>query len=131
MGGLEESGVRWTLPAVPASVPTVRRGVAEILGPEVAHESADEIRLAVTEACSNVVRHAYEGKDGVLEVVVRRDGNALVVDVRDAGIGLPPNPRPTGDGLGLKLIAALAQTVTITARHPGTSVRMRFALTRS
>ena len=98
-----------------------------MIGSDAHPECVDAVRLAVTEACANVVRHAYGGEPGVLVVEASRDGRTLVVDVRDAGVGMAAAPVSRGQGLGLRLIAALAQHVTIADAHPGTSVRMTFA----
>jgi anti-sigma regulatory factor (Ser/Thr protein kinase) len=71
------------------------------------------MRLAVTEACTNVVRHAYTGVDGTIDVVVRPRGGDLEVVVEDSGRGIGPSPDTAGPGLGLPLIAALADTLEI------------------
>jgi len=75
--------------------------------------TTDDIRLAVTEACTNVVRHAYGEGDGTIEVVVRPQAGALEVTVADSGRGIGPSPDTTGPGLGLPLIAALADSLVI------------------
>jgi serine/threonine-protein kinase RsbW len=89
-----------------------------------------DIRLAVAEACANVVVHAYpEGDGGQMEVVASMDDGALTVLVRDWGQGIRPRPDSPGLGLGLSLIAALAESVQLghdDAEH--TEVRMTFAL---
>lgn len=90
-----------------------------------------DIRLAVTEACANVVVHAYpDGQEGPMEIAASMDDNALTVFVRDWGRGIRPHPDSPGLGLGLSLIAALAETVQLghdSGKH--TEVRMTFALT--
>jgi serine/threonine-protein kinase RsbW len=89
-----------------------------------------DIRLAVTEACANVVVHAYpDDHEGPMEVVVSMDDDALTVLVRDWGRGIRPRPDSPGLGLGLSLIAALAETVQL--GHDGdehTEVRMTFTV---
>jgi serine/threonine-protein kinase RsbW len=89
-----------------------------------------DIRLAVTEACANVVVHAYpEGDEGLMEVVASLRGDELTVLVRDWGRGIKPRPDSPGLGLGLSLIAALAEQVQLghdSDEH--TEVRMTFAL---
>jgi serine/threonine-protein kinase RsbW len=91
----------------------------------------DDVRTAVTEACNNVVLHAYEGKRGPLEIELYLAGPSLDVLVRDQGIGLPAEPgsleADTG-GIGLHVIRTLAQAVEF-ADGPdgGTEVWMRFS----
>jgi serine/threonine-protein kinase RsbW len=89
-----------------------------------------DIRLAVTEACANVVVHAYpDGHDGPMEVLASMDNDALTVLVRDWGRGIGPRSDSPGLGLGLSLIAALAETVQL-GHHSDThtEVRMTFTL---
>jgi anti-sigma regulatory factor (Ser/Thr protein kinase) len=104
-------------------------GAAEAIGLEAA--DLDDIRTAVTEACNNVVLHAYEGEEGPLEVEVYAAGSSVEVFVRDHGIGLR---RPSGGddpwviGIGLPVIEALAQQVEFAETSGGgTEVRMEFA----
>jgi anti-sigma regulatory factor (Ser/Thr protein kinase) len=104
--------IRLTLPARPENIRLVRNvvgAVAETLAlPEtVAHD----VRLAVTEACTNVVRHAYDDRLGTIDVVARPRGDALEVVIADSGRGLGLSPDTAGPGLGLQLIAALADTL--------------------
>ena len=54
----------------------------------------EDMRLAVTEACTNVVRHAYaDGEPGPVEILIRPDGDTLQVIVSDQGRGLGPEHR--------------------------------------
>jgi serine/threonine-protein kinase RsbW len=70
------------------------------------------MRLAVTEACTNVVRHAYEGS-GTIDLFIRPRGEMIEVIVADEGRGLGPSPDTAGPGLGLPLIAALTDELEI------------------
>jgi serine/threonine-protein kinase RsbW len=123
-----DSDIRLTLPARPENVAVVRR-VLDALAEALALPAAvtEDMRLAVTEACTNVVRHAYDGHDGTIDVVVRPNGDALEVVVRDAGRGMAPSPDTAGPGLGLALIAALTDSLEV-ERGLGTGCRlvMRF-----
>jgi serine/threonine-protein kinase RsbW len=96
----------------------------------VPEQKLSDIRLAVTEACANVVVHAYpDGHDGPMEILASMAGDELTVVVRDWGRGIRPRADSPGLGLGLSLIAALAETVQL--GHDGeehTEVRMTFAL---
>jgi serine/threonine-protein kinase RsbW len=89
--------------------------------------------MAVTEACTNVVVHAYEG-EGVLEVEMIADEEGLTIVVRDHGLGIHPRPAGSGApalGLGLPLIAALSDAFELRgSAGMGTEVRMTFAYTR-
>jgi serine/threonine-protein kinase RsbW len=100
---------------------------------DVPESKLSDIRLAVTEACANVVVHAYpDGHEGPMEVVASMDDEALTVLVRDWGRGIRPRPDSPGLGLGLSLIAALAEKVQL--GHDGeehTEVRMTFTLTEA
>jgi anti-sigma regulatory factor (Ser/Thr protein kinase) len=89
-----------------------------------------DVRLAVTEACANVVVHAYpEDQEGLMEVVASMDDDRLTVLVRDWGRGINPRPDSPGLGLGLSLIATLAERVQLTRDdEEHTEVRMTFLL---
>jgi serine/threonine-protein kinase RsbW len=128
-----DSDIRLTLPARPENVAVVSH-VLGALAEALALPSAvsDDMRLAVTEACTNVVRHAYTGEEGTIDVVVRPNGDALEVVVADSGRGIAPSPDTGGPGLGLSLIAALTDTLEI-ERGIGTGSRlvMRFLRSRA
>jgi serine/threonine-protein kinase RsbW len=94
-------------------------------------QTLSDIRLAVTEACTNVVVHAYpDGGEGPMEVLATMLGDELIVVVRDEGRGIGPRPDSPGLGLGLPLIASLAESLQL-GHDPQerTEVRMTFALT--
>jgi serine/threonine-protein kinase RsbW len=128
-----DSDIRLTLPARPENVAVVRHvlgTLAEAL--RLPHDVLEDMRLAVTEACTNVVRHAYEGHDGTIDVVVRPRSESLEVVVSDAGRGIGPSPDTAGPGLGLPLIVALADTVEIERRRDsGSRLVMRFLRSRA
>jgi serine/threonine-protein kinase RsbW len=92
-----------------------------------------DIRLAVTEACTNVVVHAYpDGGEGPMEVLATLLGDELTVVVRDEGRGIGPRPDSPGLGLGLPLIASLTESVQLGRdEEERTEVRMTFALSGS
>jgi anti-sigma regulatory factor (Ser/Thr protein kinase) len=109
------SDVRLTLPARPENVAVIRHvmgAFAEAL--QLPPDLVEDMRLAVTEACTNVVRHAYhDGEAGPIDVVIRPNGEELELVVSDQGAGIGPSPDLAGPGLGLPLIAALADHVEI------------------
>src|SRR3954466_1653013 len=125
-----------TMPARPEGVGVVRQalaGMADALDFD-ASVLAD-MKMAVTEACTNVVVHAYEEQAGVLEVAMLADELGLTIVVRDHGAGIHPRParaEPPALGLGLPLIAALSDSFELrgSAGH-GTEVRMTFAYARA
>jgi serine/threonine-protein kinase RsbW len=89
-----------------------------------------DVKTAVSEACNNVVVHAYGGRAGPMEVYVRPNGHELVVVVRDDGEGIHPRPvEPDApmQGVGLSLIQALTKSVEFGGGlSEGTEVRMVF-----
>src|SRR5215212_6106380 len=131
----EQPEVLLTMPARPEGVGVVRQalaGMADALDFE-ASVLAD-MKMAVTEACTNVVVHAYDSDSGMLEVEMRAGDAALTIVVRDYCSGIQPRParsEPPALGLGLPLIAALADAFELRgSAGRGTEVRMTFAYTR-
>ena len=123
--------VSLVVPAVPDSIAVIRQtvsGICEALGADA--RAVGDIKLAATEACTNVVLHAYAGRDdGTIELDARAAADELQLLVRDHGNGMTPAPLAEGLGLGLPLIAALSKTMTIVeADGGGTEVSMTFAL---
>ena len=120
-----------SLPARAENVAIVRHvlgGVGDALG--VDPEVLADLRLAVSEACANVVVHAYPGEEeGLLDLLVdARDGGVEVI-VRDQGGGMAPRADSPGLGVGLPLMASLALTLELTnGPNGGTEVRMTFPL---
>jgi serine/threonine-protein kinase RsbW len=123
-----------TLQNRPENVLVVRQaltGVADSLALNAIE--TNDLNTAVTEACNNVVLHAYRGEEGPLEVDVYALGNAIAVVVRDHGEGMEPLPdeeaadSEIASGLGLPVMHALASNVEIRGRAGGgTEVRMEF-----
>jgi serine/threonine-protein kinase RsbW len=131
----EEPVVRLELPARPEGVGVVRQalvGVAD--GLAIDASVLADAKMAVTEACTNAVVHAYDDSSGHLEVEMLADEEALTVVVRDRGAGIQPRPNRTGStalGLGLPLIAALSDAFEVRGGPgAGTEVRMTFRYER-
>lgn len=120
-----------TLPARAENVAVVRHAIGG-LGDAVSvtDQVLSDIKLAVTEACTNVVVHAYDdGHVGTLEVTATMRAERLTVIVRDEGRGIVPRPDSPGLGLGLPLIATLAESLELgTGEENQTEVRMTFRL---
>jgi serine/threonine-protein kinase RsbW len=97
---------------------------------ELDDQTLSDIRLAITEACTNVVVHAYpDGSEGPMEVRATLLGEELTVVVRDRGAGIGPRADSPGLGLGLPLIASLAENVQLGRDdEEHTEVRMTFSL---
>ena len=123
------------MPARAEGVGVVRQalaGMADALAFDAAVLS--DMKMAVTEACTNVVVHAYDEEAGQLEVEMLAGEDDLTIVVRDHGAGIQPKPartEPPALGLGLPLIAALSDAFELrgTAGR-GTEVRMTFAYVR-
>ena len=90
-----------------------------------------DLKLAVTEACTNAIEHAYGGDPGANEIVVRFavDGETLAVEVQDWGIGFDADVEPVRDeelrdhaGVGLMLIRSLTDELTIESGGSGSTV---------
>ncbi len=89
-----------------------------------------DIKLAVTEACTNVVIHAYPDGEGPMEIdAAVGDDRRLSIVVRDEGRGILPRADSPGLGLGLPLIATLAESLELgKGDDESTEVRMTFSL---
>jgi serine/threonine-protein kinase RsbW len=132
MSALEpESRVEFVVPARAENVPLVRHALAG-LAEELGMDPTDiaDLKTVVTEACMNVVIHAYDGV-GPVEVAAWADDGLLTVRVRDFGRGI----RPLADvdrrslRLGLPLIAALTASFEVEGGPgEGTEVTMRMPI---
>jgi serine/threonine-protein kinase RsbW len=129
--------VRLTMPARAEGVAVVRQaltGMADALAFDAAVLA--DMKMAVSEACTNVVVHAYDDDaDGVLEVDMQADEIGLTIRVRDHGSGIKAQATRFNDvpalGLGLPLIAALTDAFELHGTTgQGTEVRMTFNYAR-
>jgi serine/threonine-protein kinase RsbW len=94
----------------------------------------NDIALAVTEATTNAVLHAYRDRaePGTVTVTAERIDDHVCLYVRDQGSGLAPRVDSPGLGLGLGLIAQVADSADVRAPETGgTEVVMRFNLDRA
>jgi anti-sigma regulatory factor (Ser/Thr protein kinase) len=122
----------FTFEAESASVPRARHAVtgrARELG--VPPALLASIALAVSEACTNVVLHAYRERAaaGTFKVWLDLERDSLRISVRDDGLGLHPRADSPGLGLGLPIIASTADRFAIEpCDSGGTELRMGFDL---
>jgi serine/threonine-protein kinase RsbW len=127
--------IRLVLPARSENVGVVRHaltGLADALGLEPSKVA--DVKTLVTEACVNVVVHAYdEEEDGAMEVLASRGDGTLELVVRDFGHGFRPRPHDVSQEpslrLGIPLIAALAESFALHGNPGGgTELRMSIAI---
>ena len=126
--------VRLTIPARAEYITLCRlalTGIGRLR--ELSDELLADLKLALTEAASNSVRHAYGDKDvGVVDISYQLFSDRLVIEVTDEGEGFDP-AAATGNaaelsegGLGIAIIRAIADEVEIGAQPGGKGSRLRF-----
>jgi serine/threonine-protein kinase RsbW len=87
------------------------------------------ILLAVSEACTNAIVHAYPDGEGEVDIGAQLDGSRLHLSVRDFGVGPDAPISSHGQGYGMLLMRAHAASFEIRDCEPGTEVSMTFELT--
>ena len=125
--------VRLTIPAKPEYITLGRLALTAIAGVRpLSDETLHDLKLALTEACTNSVKHAYGENGGSVDIVYELLADRLAVEVGDAGTGFDPGSgRGDSDdeleegGLGIAIIRALTDEVEIGEREGGGS-RLRF-----
>jgi serine/threonine-protein kinase RsbW len=116
-------------PAVAEAIPSLRHEITGFALRNGAGERiAQDVALAVTEATTNAVKHAYgeTGRGGV-EVTISVDDGWLELAVLDHGLGFRAGSAH-GLGLGLEIIAHISAELKITQSPTGSELRMRFPL---
>ncbi|MDX6406938.1 MAG: serine/threonine-protein kinase RsbW [Gaiellaceae bacterium] len=130
---IEALTVRLTIPARPEYITLCRlalTGIARLR--ELSDELLADLKLALTEAASNSVRHAYGDNIGVVEISYQLHPDRLVIEVTDEGEGFDPaaaegDPDELSEGgLGIAIIRAIADEVEIGAQPGGKGSRLRF-----
>jgi serine/threonine-protein kinase RsbW len=131
--GHSPQAIRLTIPAKPEYITLGRlalTGIARLRPEPFSQEVLGDLKLALTEACTNSVRHAYGNGDGTVEITYELYADRLVVVVADEGEGFE---RASGTrtalaedelsegGLGIAIIEALADELEITERAQGGS----------
>src|SRR5690349_11547203 len=120
------AGIQQRVPAEAGQVPRLRAAVVRFLEHEHrgTERMVEDVALAVTEACSNVVRHAYPSGGGEIRLAAWIEPHALIVVVADDGVGLGRPSAAAGLGMGRRLIEELSRARF--SDHRGTRVEMRF-----
>ncbi len=115
-------------PAAASSVPRARTALAMFARATGATpEQVEAVRLAVSEALTNAVLHAYGGESGSVHVSAARSGSELSVTIADEGRGLRAVSASGGLGMGLALIACMTDYFAMGKRSGGgTQILMRF-----
>ena len=122
----DDSGQAGIHHARPARPDRARPAAPEPLSQEV----LGDLKLALTEACTNSVRHAYAGGQGSVQILYELHSDRLVVEVTDDGEGFEPPSQPSEafdghelseGGLGIAIIEALADELEIREREQGGS----------
>jgi serine/threonine-protein kinase RsbW/stage II sporulation protein AB (anti-sigma F factor) len=122
----------WTIAARAENVAFARQAVLDFAADHgIAEPKLTDLRLAISEAVTNAVVHAFRDRSdpGTVEVLVRVSSDERHVDVvvRDDGCGMTPRPDSPGLGLGLPLIRHLADRFDHhEPANGGTELRMRF-----
>jgi anti-sigma regulatory factor (Ser/Thr protein kinase) len=115
------------IPGTPMGVGMLRREMAELAkdcGMDA--EGIADVRLAVTEAATNAVIHAYAEAEGELTVSAAVRQGELAIVIGDTGPGLVERRDSPGLGLGLSLIASVAERLRIVNDGGGTQIHMAF-----
>jgi serine/threonine-protein kinase RsbW len=132
---VEMREVRLTIPAKPEYITLCRLALTGIsrLRP-LGDETLADLKLALTEACSNSVRHAYDAGDGSVDIRYELHSDRLVIEVTDDGagfdpaasVGAEPDDELAEGGLGIAIIRSIADDVEIGAGEGGRGSRLRF-----
>ncbi len=130
--GADTRAVRLTIPAK-AEYITLGRLALTGLGRlhDLSEETLGDLKLALTEACTNSVRHAYGDREGSVEILYELHPDRLVIEVGDEGPGFTPPEGGPGDeelsegGLGIAIIRALTDDFSLADGEGGGS-RLRF-----
>jgi serine/threonine-protein kinase RsbW len=129
----DEVAVRLCIPAKPEYISLGRLALTGLSRLRTLPDDVlADLKLALTEACTNSVRHAYDGGEGVVEILYELHPDRLVVEVTDSGEGFEHDGAAPDDaddlvegGLGIAIIQALADELEI-GRPNGGGSRLRF-----
>jgi anti-sigma regulatory factor (Ser/Thr protein kinase) len=119
-----------TYPALARSVGAIRAALTHFLEDRgVERELIESVRVAVSEAATNVVIHAYGDRvrPGVIEVDSHVDNGYVQVTIGDRGLGFRARRDSPGLGLGLAIVASVTSGFDLVSRDNGLEIRMRFS----
>jgi len=131
----ETRTVRLTIPAKPEYITLSRLALSGLSRVRpFADETLADLKLALTEACSNSVRHAYDDDKGHVSISFELRDDRVVIEVADNGTGFEPEAAgKNGDetelsegGLGIAIIRSIADEVEIGGGANGRGSRLRF-----
>ncbi len=114
------------VPAKAEFLSLVRLVVASVAGDAgFTEENVADIKVALSEASTNVVRHAYadcvSSDEMIIEINCYEEPGKLAIEVLDRGCGIPLPP-PASEGLGLGIMGSLMDRVDVETDNTGTSV---------
>ena len=123
---------------IPAKVEYITLGRLALSGlshlRSLTDETLADMKLALTEACSNSIRHAYrDGRAGTVEIVYDLQPDRIAIEVVDEGAGFEPRDDElvhnglNESGLGIAIIRSLADEFELGPRDDGRGARLRFA----
>jgi serine/threonine-protein kinase RsbW len=132
-GETDTRAIRLTIPAKAEYITLGRLALTGLsrMRP-LGEETLADLKLALTEACSNSVRHAYGDGRGAVEIVYELHDDRLAIEVVDdgAGFGEASAQEPGDDlvegGLGIAIIRAIADEFELGPRNGGRGSRLRF-----
>lgn len=111
--------------AVPENIPAARGAVKDYA--RSCKADVDRVALAISEAITNAVVHAYRGRPpGPVRVRAELEDSDLIVTVADEGAGMKPNPDSQGLGMGLAIMGSMASDIQLHDPGEGLAVSMRF-----
>jgi anti-sigma regulatory factor (Ser/Thr protein kinase) len=121
---------RWTAPAKADEVGRIRRAAAAVAAEHGLEGLAlEHFELAVSEALTNAVVHAYAGDPGPMSLEIESDGAELRVTIADEGRGMAADATHRGLGMGLGILASSADFCEIRSRRgAGVEVLLGFDL---
>ena len=126
--------LKFLVPGKPEYVGTVRIAVSHVaanIGFDI--EAIDDIKVAVSEACTNIIRHSHDHSNYTYEVDIEREEKGITITVADQGVGFVPEEysEPVlgdtrGGGMGIYILKALMDEVDIQSEvGVGTNIRMK------